>query len=970
VRGTLPGGGSSIPTSSEPERRGGGCRAYNCGRSWLQRRLLMKRMHDRKEIQPPWSCNTLLRFWRSAGLNLQSPRRFPAGLAESQTGSVAVCPPPFGPAHPSQNIALLMSTPTETTSLLSPPSPALSTTSSTSSTTSKNRTLPNNILSISSLHIAEALSTSPSNSQTLRVFNLPNYVVGDDNEDGTDGYKASMINVIKFNSYIIHINYTSPIKNMLTWLLLLITFIETPSWCDHNCDTLFDETTINPYNIQQTIHTYPSFPFPYTNQLRPYLHTIEIAVIAFLMFDILLQVIYISNPSPLSLFRSTGYYTSSSSSSPSPSPKLRNYERNTSTSNTRRIGISKAPTLKTIYNTLATFHVLTLKLSIVTYLLPLSLSLTQSQQALIRPIRPIVRLLLFLSTHKTIVRELMLILSLLKRIFRILVLLFLTLLLYSYYGTVLFSNHSKDSKEGLLYFNNLGTSVWSLWILLTTANFPDIMLPSYMTNRYVIVFFGSFLVLNVFVVTNVLLASVYSCYVSEREHYMEVLKINRLSNIRESYNVLNFYNDDTVSKQTINDLVNVMNRYSKTIKHFKPIPQSKIQLILDILDKDNDGTISHREFETFVELIAVQFFDRNDINRYGRGFVRTFIPSLYDTAVWKRIETFVKSHAFDRTIYITLVVNTAVTLLSTHNELTGSNISGLHPLSSIYITLDVLFLAIYVLEIILKLGAVGHTKVFKKKRNVFDVIITLVSLTLTVAYYLPNTIILMPIKYISLAMLLRILRLIPIIFEFEGYKVIGDTLLEVIPKCKRLLIVLFVVLYTFSVVGLVLFGGVINLSQSSIYYKRLIASDETFFTEDWEVNNFNDMLSSYVLLFELLVINNWTVTYTGLSTACDNVLVVRLYFVVFHVIGVLVVNNLIVSFIVDVFNTTVNITPSITITSQQFYANHKNASHEDEEDVWIARVKDDNVLGINKEKVVEDVFGIRMSEDFEEEEGL
>ena len=47
-------------------------------------------------------------------------------------------------------------------------------------------------------------------------------------------------------------------------------------------------------------------------------------------------------------------------------------------------------------------------------------------------------------------------------------------------------------------------------VLLTTSNFPDIMLPAYEKNKLSAIFFVSFLVLGLFFLMNLLLAIFYS----------------------------------------------------------------------------------------------------------------------------------------------------------------------------------------------------------------------------------------------------------------------------------------------------------------------------------------------------------------------------------------------------------------------------------------------------------------------------
>lgn len=66
--------------------------------------------------------------------------------------------------------------------------------------------------------------------------------------------------------------------------------------------------------------------------------------------------------------------------------------------------------------------------------------------------------------------------------------------------------------------------------------------------------------------------------------------------------------------------------------------------------------------------------------------------------------------------------------------------------------------------------------------------------------------------------------------------------------------------------------------------------------------NFNDFGASLVTLFHILVVNNWMIT-------CDMYCYVvgnnwpRLYFISFWTICVLIVLNLVISFVLDIYNT-------------------------------------------------------------------
>lgn len=61
----------------------------------------------------------------------------------------------------------------------------------------------------------------------------------------------------------------------------------------------------------------------------------------------------------------------------------------------------------------------------------------------------------------------------------ILILLLFYIIFFAWIGTRLF----RGTQEGEAYFSSLSEAVWNLLILLTTANFPDIMIPAYQVHK-------------------------------------------------------------------------------------------------------------------------------------------------------------------------------------------------------------------------------------------------------------------------------------------------------------------------------------------------------------------------------------------------------------------------------------------------------------------------------------------------------
>jgi two pore calcium channel protein, plant len=70
----------------------------------------------------------------------------------------------------------------------------------------------------------------------------------------------------------------------------------------------------------------------------------------------------------------------------------------------------------------------------------------------------------------------------------------------------------QSSLEGYSFFMTPAIALYETFILFTTSNFPNIMLPAYYANRWSSLYFVGFLIFGIFFLMNILLAAVIDNY--------------------------------------------------------------------------------------------------------------------------------------------------------------------------------------------------------------------------------------------------------------------------------------------------------------------------------------------------------------------------------------------------------------------------------------------------------------------------
>ena len=159
---------------------------------------------------------------------------------------------------------------------------------------------------------------------------------------------------------------------------------------------------------------------------------------------------------------------------------------------------------------------------------------------------------------------------------------------FSWIGVMLF----KGSVEGEKYFPCLYNAVFNLLVLLSTANFPDIMLPAYKSDRIYWLFFIVYLIIGVFFLMSLVCAIFYSNFKNRVEQ-----QLNSFIEQRRNYLISKFAEHDTEGKGYLspNELKNLIQEFVKFNNKSKPWDLN-IRRISAIFDKNLDGKITRDDF--------------------------------------------------------------------------------------------------------------------------------------------------------------------------------------------------------------------------------------------------------------------------------------------------------------------------------------------------------------------------------------
>ncbi|XP_027973713.1 two pore calcium channel protein 2 isoform X3 [Zalophus californianus] len=438
----------------------------------------------------------------------------------------------------------------------------------------------------------------------------------------------------------------------------------------------------------------------------------------------------------------------------------------------------------------------------------------------------------------------------------VLLLLGVHLCVFTMFGMLLFTGKEQgdgQDRERLMYFRNLPEALTSLLVLLTTANNPDVMTPAYSKNRAYAIFFIVFTLIGSLFLMNLLTAIIYNQFRGYLMKSFQTSLFRRRLGARAAYEVLSSM---TAEGEAHRQEVGVR-------------PQDFLQVLQKVqLDSSHKQAIVEKVHSYGGDLLPADEFQKL-FNEFDKRVIKEPPPRPEYLSPFLKSAQFVFSHRYfdylGNLIALGNLLSISVFLVVDADVLPEDRddfILGI---------LNCVFILYYLLELLLKVFALGLPGYLAYSRNVFDGLLTAVLLVLeisTLAVYRfphpgwkPEMLGLLSLwdmaRLVNMLVVFRFLRTIP---SVKLMAVVASTVLDLIRNMRAFGGILVVVYYVFAIMGINLFRGVIMApGNGSLAPHNSSAPCGSFEQLEYWANNFDDFAAALITLWNVMVVNNWQV---------------------------------------------------------------------------------------------------------------
>ena len=466
--------------------------------------------------------------------------------------------------------------------------------------------------------------------------------------------------------------------------------------------------------------------------------------------------------------------------------------------------------------------------------------------------------------------------------------------------------------EGTKYFNSVEDSLVSLLVFLTTANNPDVMTPVYQGSRVSFIYFFLFLSIGLYLILNLFTAAIYSGFRGYIEQSMQSSFLRRRVAFRAAFAIL--VRSTRTSRHCANkNLVRQVLQKAKIPKRQLPAMHTLLETInIDVEE------LNWENFKEIFDLISKPTATRSneEIEYYSRFKVMELMQRIVRNSFFQ---------------YFSIGMSLLHVGLLTYEMEKDYRDTVRHSNSPLAYA-NFFFSFYYLLEQTTKIVGLGKRRYFLSFANLFEGVVTfcilLTELVIIFKFGFPfhprfhnyepssyNT-------FIQLMNLFIVFRLLRLISQFRSVSIAFGSMVEILKNLRAFAGIIIVIYYLFALLGIAIFSEKYEPKWDGNTKSHASNSYENL---DYYAYNFYDFASALVLLWNIMVVNNWYVFLDAFSRATGTKWA-QLYFICWWLISVIITLNLFISLVIEVF-----------LTRWEAYQGRKDRDRADEREIRVNR---------------------------------
>uniref|UniRef100_A0A8C8A1Q2 Voltage-dependent L-type calcium channel subunit alpha n=1 Tax=Oryzias sinensis TaxID=183150 RepID=A0A8C8A1Q2_9TELE len=405
--------------------------------------------------------------------------------------------------------------------------------------------------------------------------------------------------------------------------------------------------------------------------------------------------------------------------------------------------------------------------------------------------------------------------------------------------------------NGITHFDNLGFSMLTVYQCITTQGWTDVL---YWVNdaigmEWPWIFFTTLILVGSFFVLNLVLGVLSGEFTKEREKAKSRGEFQKLRETQQLDEDLKGYMDWITQAEVID---NDNDRQGKTSPRGASIPHREGNSLHFSHTTPSDADEPIKTLSAFCSKLARKW------NRWLR----------------RKCRVYVKSKLFHWWVIILVLLNTLAIATEHHKQS--------QRLTNWQETTNKLLLSMFALEMFMKMYALGLPPYFMSLFNRFDCFVVSIGILELILVHMG----VMSVMGISVLRCIRLLRLLKVTRYWTSLSNLVASLLNSVRSIACLLLLLFLFIVIFSLLGMQVFGGKFN-----------------FPNQPQPRSTFDSFPQALITVFQILTGEDWnTVMYDGILAYGGPTMpgiLVSLYFIILFVCGNFILLNVFLAIAVD-----------------------------------------------------------------------